>query len=66
MEKVTERILRLPQVREYTGFPTSTIYDHVRKGLLPSPVKIGPRAVGWLLSDLEKWLEKRMEKKSHA
>ncbi len=66
MEKVTERILRLPQVRDYTGLSTSTIYYHVRIGLLPSPVKIGPRAIGWLLSDLEKWLEKRMEDKGHA
>ena len=66
MEKVTERVLRLPQVREYTGLPTSTIYDHVKKGFLPPPYKIGPRAVGWLLSDLEKWLEKRMERKSHV
>ena len=61
-----DKILRLPQVKEYTGFPTSTIYDHVKKGFLPKPIQIGPRAVGWRLSDLEKWLEQcTQEKKSH-
>lgn len=65
MEQIN-KILRLPQVREYTGFPTSTIYDHVKKGLLPKPINIGPRAVGWRLSDLDEWLEKCMKEKKHG
>lgn len=60
-----DTILRLPEVRKYTGFPTSTIYDHIKKGFLPRPIKIGPRAVGWRLSDLEKWLEERTSPKSN-
>lgn len=60
-----DKILRLPQVKEYTGFPTSTIYDHVKKGFLPKPINIGPRAVGWRLSDLEKWLEERITPKGN-
>ncbi len=60
------KLLRLPQVREYTGLATSTIYDHIKKGLLPAPIHIGPRAVGWKLSDLEKWLEERTCPTSNA
>ena len=40
-------ILRRKQVEAETGYSRSTIYLRITQGLLPKPVSLGPRAVGW-------------------
>lgn len=40
-------ILRLPDVMRGLGIGRSLIYEHARLGLLPPPVPLGARAVGW-------------------
>ena len=47
--------LRRPQVEARTGLKRSTIYQRVRAGSFPAPIRIGPRAVAWLESDVEAW-----------
>jgi prophage regulatory protein len=44
---------------ELTGVPTSTWYDLQAKGLAPKPIHLGPRSVGWLISELEGWVQRR-------
>lgn len=40
-------ILRLPAVKAETGYSRSTIYLRVSQRLLPRPVRLGLRSVGW-------------------
>ncbi len=47
--------LRLPAVIRRTGLARSTIYRMVAQDSFPSPVRIAKRAVGWRLSDIERW-----------
>ena len=49
-------ILRLPKVIERVGFARSSIYAFISSGKFPAPIKIGPRAVGWLNSDIDAWI----------
>ncbi|MEO6340702.1 MAG: AlpA family transcriptional regulator [Caulobacteraceae bacterium] len=49
------RFLRLPEVMARTGLPRSTIYDGVRDGHFPRPVRIGARNVAWNEADVERW-----------
>jgi prophage regulatory protein len=44
---MAKRILRLPEVKATTGNSRSTIYLRVSESLFPSPVRLGPRMVGW-------------------
>jgi prophage regulatory protein len=44
---------------ELTGVPTSTWYGLQNAGLAPKPIHLGPRSVGWLISELEEWIEAR-------
>ncbi len=46
-------ILRLPAVKERTGLSRSTIYLRIKQGLLPKPVCLGTRAVGWPAAEVE-------------
>jgi prophage regulatory protein len=55
----SHKILRLPSVQELTGKSRSGIYSDVARGVFPSPVRLGRRAVGWKSQDIEDWLEAR-------
>ena len=53
-------ILRLPLVKHRTGLSRSSIYLRISEGSFPKPVSLGGRAVGWLESDIEAWIESRI------
>ena len=46
-------ILRRKQVEAKAGYPRSTLYWRISKGLYTRPVSLGARAVGWPLSEVE-------------
>jgi prophage regulatory protein len=54
-------ILRLPDVKRSTGLSRSTIYLRISQGTFPKPVCLGGRAVGWLESEIQEWLQRRIE-----
>lgn len=54
-----ERLLRRPAVEAYTGLSRSTIYDWMKRGEFPQPVKLGARIVAWRESDVTAWLDSR-------
>ena len=58
---MTNKILRLPAVRERIGLSRSTIYLRIAEGSFPRPVTLGARAVGWLESDIEEWVRQKIE-----
>ena len=46
-------ILRRKTVQLRTGYSRSTIYLRITQGLLPTPVALGARAVGWPQAEIE-------------
>ena len=57
---MSHKIMRLPEVIHMTGLSRSTIYLRMAKGSFPLTSSLGERAVGWLLSDIEEWLDARV------
>lgn len=55
----TDPTFRLPRVKEETGLSKSTIYQGIKDGTFPKPVKISERAVGWRQSDIIAWQASR-------
>ena len=53
-------ILRLPDVQARTGLSRSLIYDLAKNERFPKQVSLGSRAVGWLESEVDTWLEERI------
>lgn len=53
-------ILRLPTVKDRTGLSRSTIYKFIAADRFPKPVRLGPRAVGWLESGIDDWIAGRV------
>lgn len=56
----TKNIIRLPEVMRRTGLSRSSIYLRVSKGTMPKHISLGGRAVGWLKSEINFWLEQQI------
>lgn len=57
----TERLLRLPEVIAKVGLGKSSIYEGVRLGTFPAPVKLSRRAVCWPASAVDAWIADRIK-----
>ena len=53
----TRRVLRAPEAAKYTGLTESTLAKRRLYGLPPSFLKLGGRAIGYAIEDLDAWLE---------
>lgn len=56
--KLHRRIIRSTEVKSRTGYPDSTLYEKIAKREFPPPVKLGPRAVGWVEDEVDEHVEK--------
>lgn len=59
---MAHKILRMPSVMEKTGLSRSAIYQRITQETFPRPIPIGRRAVGWLESDIDKWVARCVER----
>ena len=57
---VTERLLPLPEVESRSGFKSSFIYQLIKEGKFPAPVKIG-NASRWRESEVQQWIHAQIE-----
>ena len=60
------RILRRRAVEAQTGLSRSTLYARMSADEFPRPVRLGEKAVGWLESDIEKWIADRVAERDAA
>ncbi len=58
---MNEKILRRPDVQARTGLSRSALYDAIKKGLFPKPIKLTERAVGWAESAISQWIDSRIQ-----
>ncbi|MBV7394119.1 helix-turn-helix transcriptional regulator [Mameliella sediminis] len=62
---MTERIARMPEANKITGKSRSATYNALNPKspyydpTFPKPVKVGSRAIGFHLSELEAWVASR-------
>ena len=54
-----DRFLTRSEVESWCGLSRSTIYRLMRQDQFPVPVKVGPKAVRWLSSEVEEYLKSR-------
>lgn len=53
------RIIRRPAVRGKVGLSDTSIWRLIQSGGFPKPIALGTRAVGWIESEVDAWLEAR-------
>jgi prophage regulatory protein len=52
-----KRLLRIRQVSEATGLSKSAIYRNIATQGFPRPVRIAPKSVAWVESEVQGWME---------
>jgi predicted DNA-binding transcriptional regulator AlpA len=55
-----DRFLRGKQVWEKLGIGKSKFYDMIDKEELPKPIPLGPKTSVWLHSEVEEWMQRRV------
>lgn len=54
-----DKVHRLPSALAITGLCRTSLYNYLKEGQFPEPVRLGARAVGWKESDLMAWIASR-------
>lgn len=62
--KNAPRILRKPDVIALTNLSKSTLYNRIKDGLWPTPISLGPRAIGFIQSECEAVLQSMIAEQS--
>jgi prophage regulatory protein len=52
--------LRLPEVKLVTGLSKTSLYALIRANSFPAPVRLGPRTVAWVRSEIKQWAADRV------
>lgn len=55
------QVIKLPEVLQLTKVSKSKWYGEIKKGKAPKPIKLGDRAVAWVMDDVTAWLEQRIK-----
>lgn len=54
-------IIKLPELVERTKISRAAVYAMIARDEFPRPVRLGRRAVGWRVDDVEAWIATRPE-----
>ena len=57
---VMSRILKVKQVAEEINVSVAQVYKLVSLGRFPKPIKLGERGSGWLTTEIDAWLQSRV------
>lgn len=52
-------IFKLKTVCDITTLSKATIYREIKQGKFPAPIQLTNRSVGWLMSEIEEWINKK-------
>ncbi len=54
------QIIKLPAVIKLSALSSASIYRLIKKGEFPKQIKLSERSSGWLLSEVEQWLDSKV------
>lgn len=54
------KVIRIPAVIDMVGMCKASIYNMIKRGEFPAPIKLGPKASGWLVNEVQGWITERM------
>ena len=58
---MVKKVLKLWEVAELLNVSKAQVYNLVKQGSLPKQIKIGKRGSAWLVSEIDAWLQSRVD-----
>lgn len=60
------RLIRLREVMTKTGLSRSYVYALAQKAQFPKPVKLSERSSAWIESEVQSWIDERIQKRGEV
>lgn len=57
------KLIRIKEVMNRTGLARSTVYKYINEDKFPKPIKLGARAVAWVESEIEDWINRIIQQR---
>ena len=57
------KVLKVKQVATEINVSVPQVYKLVSLGRFPKPIKLGERGSGWLVSEVDAWLQSRVDQR---
>ncbi|MDI6539436.1 AlpA family transcriptional regulator [Pantoea ananatis] len=54
---MNKRLIRMHEVLNRTGFCRAWIYRLIKQKRFPEPIKVGERAIAFLESEIDSWID---------
>jgi prophage regulatory protein len=58
---MSTNLIRMPETIRRTGYGRGELYKLNSQGLFPKPVKVGSRAIAFIESEIDGWINQRFE-----
>ncbi len=59
-------VIKLTAVEQKTALKRTQIYQKIAAGEFPKQIRLGPKAVGWLESEINSWIAARVAERDGA
>lgn len=59
VKELIMKLLKLKDIIVMTSLSKASVYRQMNAGTFPLPIRIGPRSVSWILSEIEEWIESK-------
>jgi prophage regulatory protein len=60
-EMMMSKVLKVKEVAEEINVSVPQVYKLVSIGRFPKPIKLGERGSGWLITEIDAWLQSRVD-----
>jgi prophage regulatory protein len=58
-----KQIMKISELKGVVPLSTASIYRLIKKGAFPKQIKLSERSSGWVLEEVEQWLEEQINKR---
>lgn len=58
--KTPNKLIRRKKVEQLTSLSRSRIYELMKQGLFPKPIRLGSMSVAWIESEVQEWIFSRI------
>ncbi len=61
---MSAQIIRIKEVSKRTGIGRSTIYKYMNENRFPKSIRLGKRAAGWIVDEVDSWIDVRIQQRN--
>lgn len=58
---MSRKFLRMSEVEDKVGYKKSWIYQAIKDGVFPEPIKLGQRAIAFIEDEIDEWMNTRIQ-----